>query len=177
MEQHNTNKNAKLNIYSIVLIGVMIATLEAAKLAISFLMNVEIVSLLIILYTLFFRKKVFFAIYGFVLIEGLLYGFNLWWIMYLYVWTILSLLTLLFIKQQSVLFWSLLSAFFGLSFGALCSIPYFFIGGASMAFSWWIAGIPADIIHGVCNFILCLILFKPLRNVLCHIAPTALENC
>lgn len=166
MERISSSKSDKLNIQSIVLIGVMVATIETAKWAISFLMNVEIVTLLIILYTLFFGKKVFFAIYSFVLIEGILYGFGIWWIMYLYVWTILALLTLCFKQQKSVWFWSIFSAFYGLSFGALCSIPYFFIGGASMAFGWWVAGIPADILHGVSNFILCLILFPPLRNIL-----------
>lgn len=38
-----------------------------------------------------------------------------------------------------------------------------------MGFSWWIAGIPYDLIHGVSNFILCIILFKPLNKVLTRI--------
>lgn len=170
MENHNTLSDGKLNIHTLVLIGVMVATIEACKWALSFIMNVEIVTLLIILYSLFFGKKVFYAIYAFVFIEGILYGFGIWWIMYLYVWTLLALITMLFRKQQSLLFWSLLSAFYGLIFGALCSIPYFFAGGAAMAFSWWISGIPADILHGVSNFILCLILFTPLKTVLQKVA-------
>lgn len=166
MERYPSSQSGKLNIQSIVLIGVMVATLEAAKWALSFIMNVEIVTLLIILYTLFFGRKIFFAIYTFVLLEGFFHGFGIWWFMYLYVWTILALLTLLFRKQRSVLFWSILSGFYGLIFGALCSVPYFFTGGAATAFGWWVAGIPADILHGVSNFILCLVLFAPLRNVL-----------
>lgn len=159
------NKN-QLNTNDIVLIGMMTATLEAGKLALSFLPNIEVVSLFIILYTLFFGKKTVYAIYTFVLIEGCLYGFGIWWIMYLYVWTLLSLLTRCIGKYASPFSYAILSGMFGLFFGALCAIPYLFIGGWHMAFAWWIAGIPFDIVHCVSNFILCLVLFHPLNRVL-----------
>lgn len=155
-----------ITIKDIVTAGLMLATIEVAKNALVFLPNVELVTLLIILYTLFFDKKIFFVIPGFVLLEGCIYGFGLWWIMYLYAWPLLAILTLLFRKQESVWFWSVFSGFFGLSFGALCSIPYFFISGPKGAIAWWIAGIPYDILHCISNFIICAVLFVPLRNVL-----------
>ena len=49
-----------------------------------------------------------------------------------------------------------------------CSIPYLFIGGIHTAFAWWVSGIPFDMIHGVSNFVLMLVLYKPLRRVLEH---------
>lgn len=150
----------------IALIGVMIATIETAKLAMSFLPNIELVTLLIILYTLTFGKRILLVIPAFVLIEGCLYGFGIWWIMYLYVWPLLAALVWLFRKNGSVWFWSIFSGAFGLLFGALCAIPYFFIGGAKAAFTWWVAGIPYDLVHCVSNAVLCLILFVPLRRVL-----------
>jgi energy-coupling factor transport system substrate-specific component len=159
-------QNNSLTIKDIALIGVMTATLEAGKMALSFLPNVEVVSLFIILYTLFFGRRTVYAIFTFVLIEGCLYGFGIWWIMYLYIWPLLSLLTWLFRKHAAPLPYALLSGTFGLFFGALCAIPYFIIGGWQMAFTWWIAGIPYDIIHCVANFLLCLILFQPLYRCL-----------
>lgn len=54
----------------------------------------------------------------------------------------------------------------GLCFGALCAIPYFFIGGWQMAFSWWVSGIPYDVIHCVSNTVLVFVLFPPLRRAL-----------
>lgn len=150
----------------IALIGAMIAVLEVAKNALVFLPNVELVTLLVILFTLFFGKRILCVIPAFILIEGCLYGFGLWWIMYAYIWPLLALLAYLFRKQESVWFWSILSGAYGLFFGALCSIPYFFIGGWKTAFTWWVAGIPYDIIHCVSNFILCRLLFVPLSNVL-----------
>lgn len=156
----------KLNVKNIALLGVMIAILEVAKNVLAFLPNVELVSLLIILYSLYLGKRIFLVVPAFVLIEGCIYGFGLWWIMYLYTWPLLAVLTMLFKKQDSVWFWSILSGVFGLFYGALSAIPYLFLGGFQTAFSWWIAGIPFDIIHCVSNFVLCLILFKPLRNVM-----------
>jgi energy-coupling factor transport system substrate-specific component len=66
------------------------------------------------------------------------------------------------------------SAVFGLSFGALCAIPYLFTGtdlqsGLSIAFGWWVAGIPWDIAHCVGNFVLMLLLYKPLSNVMINL--------
>ena len=57
-------------------IGVMIATIEAAKMALSVIPGVEIVTLLIILYSLTFGKKIYYVLAAFVLIEGCLYGFG-----------------------------------------------------------------------------------------------------
>ncbi len=159
-------KNVLISIQDICAIGVMTALLLIGKQAQSFLPNVEIVSLLIILYTLTYRKKVLYVIYIFVWIQGILYGFGLWFIMYLYVWTILAALTHLLRKWESVLLYAFVSALYGLCFGALCAIPYLFIGGWQTAFAWWIAGIPYDIIHCVGNFVVCLVLFKPLRAIL-----------
>lgn len=35
-----------------------------------------------------------------------------------------------------------------------------------MMFNWWIAGIPFDIIHGAANFVIMLLLYKPVRKVM-----------
>lgn len=144
----------------------MVATLEVAKFALSFLPNVELVTLLIMLYTLYFGRKIVYVIPVFVLIEGIVWGFGIWWIMYLYLWPLLALITYLFRKTESVIFWAVLAGVFGLIFGALCAIPYFFIGGWSTAVSWWVAGIPHDIIHCVSNVMITLVLFPPLRKAL-----------
>lgn len=55
---------------------------------------------------------------------------------------------------------------FGLCFGALCSIPYIFIGGWAMAFSYWISGLPFDLVHCAGNFVLTLVLYKPLHRAM-----------
>lgn len=156
---------AGLTVKEIALIGMMIASLEAVKLALSFLTNIELVTLLIILYSLFWGWKVLYAAFAFVIVECMIWGFNIWVIMYLYIWPLLVVLTLLFQKQKSVWFWSIFSGLYGLFFGALCAIPYFFIGGWQTAFSWWIAGIPYDLVHCISNCILMFVLYLPLTRV------------
>lgn len=162
-----------LKVKDIAQIGMMIATIEVAKNALAFLPNVELVTLLFILYTLTFGRKVLFVVPAFILLEGTIYGFGLWWVMYLYTWPLLVFITWLFRKQESVLFWSVLSGVFGLMFGALCSIPYFIGGGFAAGVAWWIAGIPYDILHCVANFIICIILFVPLKGIIKKVSQQA----
>lgn len=149
----------------IVTIGVLTATLEAAKIGLAFLPNVELVTLLLVVYTTVFGKKALAASFAFVGVECMVWGMGLWVINYLYIWPFLVLLALVVCKSgcRSVWGYSILCGSYGLGFGALCAIPYFFIGGPSMMLTWWIAGIPYDLIHGISNFILCLILYRPFR--------------
>ena len=165
---------AGLTIKEITLIGMMIAVIEVCKVALSGIPNVELTSFWIIMFTLFFGKRILFVIPAFILIEGTMYGVHLWWIMYLYAWPLLAFVTWIFRKQDSVWFFSILSGLFGLMFGFLCSFPYVAIGavdggiknGLYAGFTWWVAGIPWDIVHGVANFVLMLILYTPIRTVM-----------
>ena len=151
---------------------VLTALLFMGQVIMSFLPNLEIVSLLIILYTIFFGKKVFWMIYGFVFLEGFLYGFGMWWFQYLYIWSILAVVVLLLRNNTSALFWSIISGFFGLSFGALCTLPYLITGGPAAAFSYWVSGLGFDLTHCIGNVVLCLVLFKPLYALLQKAFPT-----
>ena len=147
-------------------IGVMSATLTAGKTVMSFLPNIEIVSFLIIMYAMYFGRKVFLSIFVFVAVECMIWGFNIWTVMYLYIWPLLAGITLLLKNHNSVMFWALVSAVFGLAFGGLCSLVYVFSGGFKTAFAWWIAGIPMDVAHCVGNFAVMLSLYKPIRTVM-----------
>ena len=156
----------KISAKDVTPIGIMSAVLIAGKAALSFLPNVEIVTLLIIVYTLYFGKKVFFSIFIFIILDCAVWGFNLWTVMYIYVWPLLAIMVLLFAKHRETIFWSIISAVFGLAFGGMCSLVYVFTGGLKTALAWWIAGIPFDIIHCISNFILTAVLFRPLTSVM-----------
>jgi len=154
----------------VALIGIMAAVLELAKFALSFLANVELVTLLIIVFTLTFDKETFLSVGIFILLEGFLYGFGLWWVMYLYTWPLLILITIIFKKQRSRIFWAILAAIFGYLYGMLCAIPYWITGGLMSGIAWWTAGIPYDLIHGTANFIVTLVLITPLMNAMSGIS-------
>ncbi len=151
-----------MRIKDIVIIGMMSALLITVQVAFSFLPNVELVSLLIILCTLILGYRTLFIIYVFAACEIFIYGLGIWTINYLYVWTILYLVTMAFRKESSPYFWAVLSGLYGLSFGALCSLPYFFSGGFPTMAAYWVSGILFDFAHGVSNFVIALVLFRPL---------------
>ena len=67
----------KITAKDIAITGMMIAIIEVAKNALAFIPNVELVSLLIILYTLYFGRKILLVIPTFILLEGCIYGFGL----------------------------------------------------------------------------------------------------
>ena len=149
------------------LLGILTALLLGGQVALAALPNVEIVSLLVILYSLLLGRWVFPVVYAFALLEGFLYGFGLWWISYLYVWSLLACLALVLgRRERPALFWALVSGFFGLGFGALCALPYLAAGGPAAALSYWLAGLGFDLVHCAGNFGMCLLLFRPLHRLL-----------
>ncbi len=157
----------RLSVKYIAYLGISLAILEASKLALDLLPNIEVVTLLFIVYTIFFGRKAILVAIGFTAVECFLKGVNVWSFMYLYIWPLLIIIVYYANRHKAgYVFYCILSGFFGLFFGMFCSIPYLFIGGWSMAVTWWIAGIPYDIIHCVSNFVLCLLLFKPLCAIM-----------
>lgn len=159
--------NNRYSVRDVAVLGVALAVIEVTKQVLSFIPNVELVTLLFIVYTLYLGKKTLLVAIGLIAIDCFIYGISVWVLMYLYIWPVLVLITDLAGKRKAKrLFFCFLSAAFGLSFGFLCSIPYFFIGGWQTAFGWWVSGIPYDAIHCISNFVLCFILFDPLCAVM-----------
>ena len=155
-----------LTVREMCLFSVLGALTFAAKYAMSFLPNIEPVSLMVMLFAVTFGIKALFPIYLYVLLEILFYGLGLWNINYLYIWAILAIAAYLLRDMRSPLGWAVLSGVFGLLFGALCAIVDILIGGFGYAISKWISGIPFDLAHCAGNFVIALLLFNPLRGLL-----------
>ena len=167
----------KITTKDITLIAMMVAVIEVCKIVLMGVPNVELTTFWIILFSLYFGNKIFLVIPVFILLEGTMFGFGLWWVMYLYAWPLLAIVARIMKKMESVIGWSILSGLFGLSFGFLCSIPYAVIGtvdgniasGLRAGFNYFIAGIPFDMIHCVGNFVIMLILYYPVKRVMKNI--------
>lgn len=157
---------SKVSLINITIVGIATALIIGAQVSLSFIPNVELVTLLIILFTLHFHKRTIYIIYIFAIVECLIYPFGLWCIVYFYIWTILYFLVCIFKESTSALFWAVLGAIYGLLFGTLSSIPSFFTLGFVGGISSIIAGLSFDFIHCFGNFIVILCLFKPLNNLL-----------
>ncbi len=138
----------------------------AAKVAMAGLPNIEPVSLFIMLFAVVFGKKCIYPIYTYVVMEFLCYGIHLWSINYLYVWLILAAGAWLLRSVKNPFVWALLSGGFGLLFGLFCAPVYLVSGGIGYAVSWWISGVPFDLLHAGGNFVMALVLFVPLRKLL-----------
>ena len=156
-----------ISVREIALFGVLGGLTFAAKLVMSGLPNIEPVSLMVMLFAVTFGKKCIYPTYVYVAMEILVYGINLWNIYYLYVWLVLAVAAYLMRRNQEPLAWAILSAVFGLAFGALCGITDIFVlGGIAPAVAKWTSGVLFDVVHGVSNFVIALLLFRPMRQLM-----------
>ena len=156
-----------MSVQKLTRIALLSAILYVSKLALDFLPNIELVSLFIILYALVFGTETLIIVTVFNLLQIIQWGIGTWTISYLYVWPLLCLITVLLkklIKEEFVL-WSIVSGLFGLIFGSLFALLYLFFDPA-YALAYWISGLPWDVWHAVWNFVLMLVLGKPLYMVL-----------
>ena len=171
MSSRSKPDGKKLSVRQICTLALMGALIFATKFALAGIPNVNLNTVLIILCVVFYGWKTFYAVALYVLLEGLIFGFSIWWFSYLYAWPVITLVAMLFRKNDSPLLWAIVAGLCGLFFGPLMYILYFFINGWETAFSMWIAGIPYDLIHCASNFVLTLILYRPLYRVFSHFTP------
>lgn len=149
-----------------VLFGMLGALTFGLKFCMAALPNIEPVSLLVMLFAATFGWRALYPVYVYVAMEILWFGLGTWNINYLYIWAILAVAAIMLRKMEQPLGWALLSGVYGLCFGALCAIVDVFIGGASYAVTKWLSGIPFDIAHCAGNFIIALVMWKPLKQLL-----------
>ena len=149
-----------------ILFGILGAMTFALKLGMAALPNIEPVSLCILVYAAAFGYKALYPVFVYVTMEILCFGLGIWNVYYLYVWPLLVLIAVFLRGVKQPMVWALVAGVFGLLFGALCGIADAFIGGIGFAVAKWASGIPFDIAHCIGNFIIVLVLFKPLRELL-----------
>lgn len=148
----------KLRIREIVIFGMLGALMFASKVAMEALPNVHLLGVFTIAITVVYRWKALFPIYTYVMINGLFAGFAVWWIPYLYLWTLLWGATMLLPKKlpkklRPFIYAALCSAH-GFAFGTLYAPAQALLFGMSFeaTIAWIIAGLPFDCVHGISNF-------------------------
>lgn len=148
-------------------IALFSAILYISKLALESVPNVELVSFLIIIYSLVFGYEVIVAVCVFNLCEVVQWGFGTWVITYLYVWPLLAVITILLKKiiKEEIFVWAVVSGLFGLIFGSMFAIIYIPVS-PSFALNYWISGLPWDVWHCIANFIIMLLIGKPVLKAL-----------
>ena len=159
-------KSSKPLLREWILFGILGAMTFALKLGMAALPNIEPVSLCLLVFGVVFGYKALYPVFVYVTMEFLCFGIGIWNVYYLYVWPLLVIIAISLRSMKQPLAWALVSGVFGLLFGALCGIADAFIGGIGFAVAKWASGIPFDIAHCVGNFIIALVLFRPLRDLL-----------
>ncbi len=154
-----------IDIRSLTFFALFGALMFVAKMAMASLPNIEPVSLMTVLLADVFGWPGLLSVCLYVFLEIFIWGAGFWSISYLYVWLILFCLAILLRKAPDFCQILLLGAF-GLFFGFFCSWIYLPAGGLSATLAWWVSGIPFDLAHCAGNFVLGLLLYKPLRRVL-----------
>jgi hypothetical protein len=154
----------KISTRDIALVALMGALLVLGKEALNFLPNIEMVTLLLIVYTVGLGwKRALLASLLFSALEIPIYGVNTWVLMYFINWPLLVGLTVLVQKWlKNNLMYALLSGLWGVLFGIFCAFEqaFFYTGSKSyLAYAWayWLAGLSFDALHVAGNFIFALL--------------------
>lgn len=157
-----------MKIRDIALIGILSATITAGKLALSFIPNVEIVTLLFIVYTIVFgvRKSLLVSVV-FSTTEILIYGLSTWLLGYYLIWSLLIIITGSMRKKvKSEYAYATIGAVFGYAFGMFFAVIESIFYGLAYGWVYWLRGIPFDLVHGTSNFIIILVLYRSMINIL-----------
>ena len=128
-----------------------------SKLLMEALPNIHLLGMFTIVFTVVFRWKALIPIYLYVFLNGLVAGFNLWWVPYLYIWTILWGMTMILPKRMprkvQCVVYPIVCGLHGFAFGALYAPAQALMFGFDFKqmLVWISAGLPFDAIHGVAN--------------------------
>ena len=157
----------KLSIKEIAIFGMLGGLMFASKLAMEILPNIHLIGVFIVAVTVVYRAKALYPIYIFVVLIGLFYGFNVWWIPYLYIWTVLWGAVMLLPKTMPPkiegIVYMVVCSFHGFLYGILYAPTQALIFGYDFeqTLAWISMGFSFDIIHGISNFA-CGIMILPI---------------
>ena len=144
----------------IIVIGAMLGSLMfVSKLVMEFLPNIHLLAMFIVVFTLVYRYYALIPIYVFAMLTGLYGGFGLWWVPYLYIWTILWAIIMLIPKKINIKIaipiYITVAALHGLLYGTLYAPFQALAFGLNFesTIAWIISGLPFDAIHMVGNIV------------------------
>lgn len=174
-ETDNTQKTIKtkkgISIFEMSLFSMFGAMMFLTKFLMQVFPNVHLLGMFIVLLTVVYRVKALIPLYVYVLIDGLFAGFAMWWIPYLYIWTVLWGMTMLLPKNMSkkaqFIVYPIVCSLHGFLFGTLYAPAQAIMFSLSFeqTVAWIIAGLPFDFVHGVSNYVVGYLIY-PLKQLL-----------
>lgn len=161
----------KLTTREITIFAMLGTVMYVSKMIMEIAPNIHLLGTFTIAFTVVYGKKALYPIYIYVILNGIFCGFAMWWIPYLYIWTILWGVTMLLPKKMSktkqALVYMVVCAAHGFLFGILYApVQAVFFGlNFKGMIAWIAAGLPWDFVHGVSNFF-CGALIMPIVSIL-----------
>ena len=161
----------KLSAKEVAIFGMLGALMYASKVVMEFAPNVHLLGVFTISITVVYRCKALYPIYVYVFLNGLFAGFNMWWVPYLYIWTLLWGMTMLLPQKMpnkvKPIVYMTVCGLHGFLFGTLYAPAQAIMFGYDFdtTIKWIVAGLPWDFVQGVGNFI-CGMLIVPIIIVL-----------
>ena len=163
--------NTYLKLREMAVFAMLGTVMFCSKIIMEALPNIHLLGMLTMTYTIAFRKKALIPIYIYIMLNGLYAGFSLWWMPYLYIWTILWAITMLLPrnmpKKAKCVVYPIVCAVHGMLFGILYSPAQALMFGLNFEqmIAWILSGLPWDLVHGIGNFFAGLLIF-PLAELL-----------
>lgn len=161
----------KLKLREIIIFALLGVIMFISKLVMEILPNVHLIGAFTVAFTVIYRKKALYPLYIFVFLTGIYGGFNLWWLPYLYIWTILWGVVMLLPKTMpdaiAAVVYVVVCGLHGLLYGTLYAPAQALMFGLNFeqTIAWIIAGLPYDLIHCVSN-LLAGVLILPIVKIL-----------
>ncbi|MBQ4274123.1 MAG: hypothetical protein IJB94_04040 [Clostridia bacterium] len=162
----------KLKTREIAIFAMLGAIMFVSKVVMEGIPNVHLLGTFVVAFTLTYRVKALFPIYGYVFVNGLWEGFSPFgWLPEVYLWLILWGATMLLPqnmpKRIAPVVYMTVSALHGLLFGVFYAPVYAIFAGMgwNRVWLWIVAGLPYDILHAIGNFVLG-ILILPIATLL-----------
>lgn len=147
------------------------ALMFASDIAMEALPNIHLVGTFIVAATVVYRAKALYPLYVYVFLNGIYGGFSMWWIPYLYVWTVLWGMTMLLPKRMpkwlAPIVYCTVSALHGIMFGTIYAPAQALLMGFSFEqmLAWIGAGFYFDVTHAIGNICLGVLIVPMIHTI------------
>jgi len=155
----------RLTVFEMTVFAMFSAMMFISKVLMEFLPNIHLIGMFTVLLTVVYRKKALVPVGVFVLLTGIYGGFSMWWVPYLYVWTVLWGATMLLPKNMKrttqLIVYPTVCALHGLCYGLLYAPAQalMFSFSFEQTVAWVVAGFPFDVMHCISNLIAGLLIY------------------
>lgn len=166
-----TPKN-KISVTELTVYSMLGGVMYLSKFLMQLFPNIHLLALFITVITLTYRAKALIPLYVYILLDGLMSSFSIWWIPYIYIWlplwgAVMVVSKIKMSRSAMIPVYMVICGLHGLGFGILYAPMQAIMFNLSYKamLTWIITGLPFDLIHGVNNFFVASLVF-PLHTLI-----------